>query len=100
MQKNQPDSPQSKSMPRGRFAIDNFPLGLAKDSIKAFPDGAKGRKLAIITLLSLLLDPELPEEVKRFLTNWGYNAENYPTDINPRGLYRKFMEAMEEAKQK
>lgn len=99
MQKNQPEIPQSQHLPSGRFAIDNFPLGLAKDSVKVFPDGTKGRKHAIITLLALLIDPELPEEVKRFLTQWGYDAENYPTEIDPRGLYRKFMEVMEEEKQ-
>lgn len=97
MSENQSHIPQSDLVPRGRITLDNIPLELAKDSASAFPDGKKGRKHAIITLLALSLDPDLPEEVKRFLTLWGYEAENYPTEINPRGLYKKFLKAIEEA---
>ena len=97
MPESQPHIPQSDSVPKGRLTLDNFPLELAKDSASAFPNGKRGRKHAIITLLALSLDPELPEDVKRFLTQWGYDAENYPTEINPRGLYIKFLEAIEEA---
>ena len=98
MPENQQKIPQSDSILSGRFILDKFPIRLAKESTKAFPDGRKGRKHAIITLLALSLDPELPDEVKRFLTRWGYDAENYPTEIDPRGLYQKLLEAIEEAK--
>lgn len=83
---------------RGRLSLDNFPLELAHKSSKAFPDGPKGRKRAIITLMALSLDPELPDEIRRFLTRWGYDAEQYPAQMNPRGLYRKLLQAIEEAK--
>ena len=96
MSENQSHIPQSQSVSRGRLTLENFPLDLAKDSASAFPDGKRGRKHAIITLLALTLDPDMPEEVKRFLTRWGYDAENYPTEMNPRGLYRKFLKAIEE----
>lgn len=99
MTENQPHLPLPKSEHSGRLSIDKFPLDLARESAKAFPDGPKGRKRAIITLLALSLDPELPDEVKRFLTRWGYDAENYPTEIDPRGLYQKLLEAIEDAKQ-
>lgn len=100
MPENQPEIPQSDSKSNRRLTLDKLPIGLAKKSSKAFPDGAKGRKRAIITLMALSLDPELPDEVRRFLTQWGYTAENYPKAIDPRGLYQKLLEAIEEAKQK
>ena len=99
MSEKNPHIPNSESMSSGRFTLDNFPLDLAKESANAFPAGKRGRKHAIITLLALSLDPELPEEVKRFLTGWGYDAENYPTEVNPLGLYKKFLKAIEEAEQ-
>ena len=96
MTENNPHIPNSESIPIGRLTLEKFPLELAKDSLSAFPDGKRGRKHAIITLLALTLDPDMPEEVKRFLTRWGYDAENYPTEMNPRGLYRKLLKAIEE----
>ena len=90
--------PRVVSTKRGRVSLDNVPLALAKQSAKAFPDGPSGRKRAIITLMAMSLDPELPDEVKRFLTSWGYNAEHYPTEIDPRGLYRQLLEAIEASK--
>ena len=90
--------PRAASVRRGRVSLDNIPMALARDSAKAFPDGPSGRKRAIITLMAMSLDPELPDEVKRFLTSWGYNAEQYPTEIDPRGLYRQLLEAIEASK--
>ncbi len=95
MAEKQPHLPRSGSATKGRVSLDNIPMALARDSAKAFPDGPRGRKRAIITLMAMSLDPELPDEVKRFLTGWGYNAEQYPTKINPRGLYRQLLEAIE-----
>ncbi len=82
------------------MSLDNIPIALARESAKAFPDGPRGRKRAIITLMAMSLDPELPDEVRRFLTRWGYEAEQYPTQINPRGLYRKLLEAIEASKRR
>ncbi len=79
---------------KGRLSLDNFPLSLASASSKAFPDGPKGRKRAIITLLALLLDPELPEDVKRFLSTWGYQVEQYPDSMDPRGLYSQLLDVI------
>ncbi len=85
---------------KGRVSLDNIPLALARDSAKAFPDGPTGRKRAIITLMALSLDPELPDDVRRFLTGWGYEAEQYPAQIDPRGLYRQLLEAIEASKRR
>ncbi len=98
MAEKQPHLPRSGSATKGRVSLDNIPMALARDSAKAFPDGPRGRKRAIITLMALSLDPELPDEVKRFLTSWGYNAEQYPTEIDPRGLYRLLLAAIEASK--
>ncbi len=98
MAEKQPHSPRSSSARKGRVSLDKIPMVLARDSAKAFPDGPRGRKRAIITLMALSLDPEMPDEVKCFLTGCGYNAEQYPTQIDPRGLYRQFLEAIEVSK--
>ena len=98
MAEKQPHVPCADSGERGRVSLDRIPMALARESAKAFPDGPRGRKRAIITLMALSLDPELPDEVKRFLTGWGYGAEQYPTEIDPRGLYRQLLEAIEASK--
>ena len=95
MAEKQPPLSRSGSARKGRVSLDKIPMVLARDSAKAFPDGPRGRKRAIITLMALSLDPEMPDEVKRFLTGWGYSAEQYPTQIDPRGLYRQLLEAIE-----
>lgn len=100
MAEKQPHLPRSGSAMKGRVSLDNIPLALARDSAKAFPDGPTGRKRAIITLMALSLDPELPDEVRRFLTGWGYEAEQYPAQIDPRGLYRQLLEAIEASKRR
>ena len=100
MAEKQPHLPRSGSATKGRVSLDNIPMALARDSAKAFPDGPRGRKRAIITLMALSLDPELPDEIRRFLTGWGYNAEQYPTQIDPRGLYRQLLEAIEASKRR
>ena len=100
MVENQPHVPRCDSADKGRVSLDQIPMALARESAKAFPDGPTGRKRAIITLMALSLDPELPDEVKRFLTGWGYNAEQYPTKIDPRGLYRQLLEAIDVSKQR
>ncbi len=98
MVEKQPHVPHVGSVRKGRVSLDQIPMALARESAKAFPDGPTGRKRAIITLMAMSLDPELPDEVKRFLTSWGYNAEQYPTEIDPRGLYRQLLEAIEASK--
>ena len=98
MAEKQPHALGSGSARKGRVSLDNIPMALARDSAKAFPDGPRGRKRAIITLMALSLDPELPDEVKRFLTGWGYNAEQYPKKIDPRGLYRQLLQAIDASK--
>lgn len=98
MVEKQPNVPRIGSAKKGRVSLDQIPMALARESAKAFPDGPTGRKRAIITLMAMSLDPELPDEVKRFLTSWGYNAELYPTEISPRGLYRQLLEAIEASK--
>ncbi len=98
MAEKQPQVPCVGSAKKGRVSLDQIPMALARESARAFPDGPSGRKRAIITLMAMSLDPELPDEVKRFLTGWGYNAEQYPTEIEPRGLYRQLLEVIEASK--
>ena len=98
MAQKQSHVPRIGSVRKGRVSLDKIPMALARESAKAFPDGPTGRKRAIITLMAMSLDPELPDEVKRFLTSWGYNAEQYPTEIDPRGLYRQLLGAIEASK--
>ena len=98
MVEKQSHVPAAGSEEKGRVSLDQIPMALARESAKAFPDGPTGRKRAIITLMAMSLDPELPDEVKCFLTSWGYNAEQYPAQIDPRGIYRQLLEAIEASK--